>query len=222
VAEGVGAIARDPGALEGPGHRRAEPGGRDTGEDGRLALDRTASSQGVLGSGFFPVFWTLLALGVASIALGAVGNTVRIRRARARLEEHEAAAAVEAAPRRRPFATQSAVVVATVVLAVGLGALAWGISNSGRSAAPAAAAPSGGVAAGKEVFASAACGGCHTLRAAGSSGTVGPNLDQARPSQALVVDRVTHGKGAMPSFAGQLTPQQIQQVATFVSSSASP
>jgi cytochrome c oxidase subunit 1 len=81
-----------------------------------------------------------------------------------------------------------------------------------------AAAP--GSAAGKQVFASESCGGCHTLKAAGSTGTVGPNLDQAKPSKALVVDRVTNGKGNMPSFKGRLTPQQIQQVADFVSSSA--
>jgi Cytochrome c. len=73
--------------------------------------------------------------------------------------------------------------------------------------------------AGKAVFASAGCAGCHTLKAAGASGTVGPNLDQAKPSAALVVDRVTHGKGGMPSFAAQLSEQQIKDVAAFVVSS---
>ena len=37
----------------------------------------------------------------------------------------------------------------------------------------------GDAAAGETVFASAGCGACHTLSAAGSSGTVGPNLDDA-------------------------------------------
>ncbi len=74
----------------------------------------------------------------------------------------------------------------------------------------------GNPAAGKAVFTSAGCSGCHTLKAAGASGTVGPNLDQARPSLALVIDRVTHGKGAMPSFAGQLSQQQIKDLAAFV------
>src|SRR5581483_822017 len=74
--------------------------------------------------------------------------------------------------------------------------------------------------AGKSVFASAGCSGCHTLQAAGASGTVGPNLDQAKPAKALVVDRVTHGKGAMPSFKGQLSAQQLDDVATFVSQAA--
>ena len=80
---------------------------------------------------------------------------------------------------------------------------------------------SSGTAAGKAVFASAGCGGCHTLQAAGSSGTVGPNLDDKHPSADKVIERVTSGKGAMPSFKGQLTPEQIRQVAEFVSSSTS-
>ena len=81
--------------------------------------------------------------------------------------------------------------------------------------------PTGNAAAGKAVFTgSAGCTGCHTLADAGSTGTVGPNLDQAMPSDSLVVDRVTNGKGAMPTFKGTLTPQQIADVATYVSSVA--
>ncbi|HSC91230.1 MAG TPA: c-type cytochrome [Gaiellaceae bacterium] len=64
------------------------------------------------------------------------------------------------------------------------------------------------------------CASCHTLAAAGTSGNVGPNLDQAKPPKALVVDRVTNGKGVMPSFKGQLTDAQIQAVAEYVSTSA--
>ncbi|MGB8351941.1 MAG: c-type cytochrome [Gaiella sp.] len=80
-------------------------------------------------------------------------------------------------------------------------------------------ATSGDAAAGKEVFASAGCGGCHTLSAAGSSGSVGPNLDDASPSYDHVVTQVTNGGGAMPSFKNDLTEQQIQDVAAFVSGS---
>ena len=78
---------------------------------------------------------------------------------------------------------------------------------------------SGDAAAGKEVFASAGCGGCHTFSAAGSSGSVGPNLDDASPSYDHVVTQVTEGGGAMPSFKDELTEQQIQDVAAFVSGS---
>src|SRR3954451_8816468 len=85
-----------------------------------------------------------------------------------------------------------------------------------------AAAPTGNgdAAAGKQVFASAGCGGCHTLKAAGSSGNVGPNLDDLKPSQETVANQVIHGGGPMPAYKGQLTDQQIQDVAAFVSSSA--
>lgn len=71
-------------------------------------------------------------------------------------------------------------------------------------------------ATGKKVFASAGCSGCHTLSAAGATGTVGPNLDQAQPDYRLATARVTLGKGAMPSFKGQLSDQDIANVASFV------
>jgi mono/diheme cytochrome c family protein len=79
----------------------------------------------------------------------------------------------------------------------------------------------GDAEAGEQVFASAGCGSCHTLAAAGSSGTVGPNLDDASPSFDKVVETVTEGKGAMPSFADQLSEQEIRDVAAFVSTSSS-
>lgn len=78
----------------------------------------------------------------------------------------------------------------------------------------------GDAEAGKEVFASAGCGSCHALADAGTSGSVGPNLDEAQPDHELVVDRVTNGAGAMPAFKDQLSEQQIQDVAAYVSSVA--
>jgi mono/diheme cytochrome c family protein len=79
----------------------------------------------------------------------------------------------------------------------------------------------GDAAAGKEVFVGAGgCGSCHTLADAGTSGTIGPNLDDAQPSFDLAVDRVTNGAGAMPSFQGQLSEKQITDVATYVSTAA--
>lgn len=76
--------------------------------------------------------------------------------------------------------------------------------------------------AGKAVFEStdAGCGSCHTLADAGATGTVGPNLDEAKPPKELVVMRVTNGKAVMPSFKGTLTERQIQDVATYVSTVA--
>jgi cytochrome c553 len=79
----------------------------------------------------------------------------------------------------------------------------------------------GDPAAGKEVFLGAsACGTCHTLADAGTSGTVGPNLDDAAPDYELVLDRVTNGQGAMPSFSSTLSEQQIADVSAYVSSVA--
>ena len=74
----------------------------------------------------------------------------------------------------------------------------------------------GDATAGKAVFASAGCVGCHTLADANSHGTVGPNLDQAQPPLSLAVTRVTKGAGAMPSFKGQLTDKQIADVTAYV------
>ena len=74
----------------------------------------------------------------------------------------------------------------------------------------------GDPSAGKGIFSSAGCTGCHTLKAAGSTGTVGPNLDQAKPDYRKATARVTLGKGVMPSFKGQLSDQQIADVAAFV------
>ncbi|HEX4930699.1 MAG TPA: c-type cytochrome [Gaiellaceae bacterium] len=79
----------------------------------------------------------------------------------------------------------------------------------------------GDATAGEAVFASGGCGGCHTLEAAGTSGTVGPNLDDTKPDFALVVDRVTNGRGSMPSFEESLSEQQIADVAQYVVASTS-
>ena len=73
--------------------------------------------------------------------------------------------------------------------------------------------------AGKSIFAEKGCGGCHTLAAAGTGGTVGPNLDEAKPTTELAVTLVTKGRGAMPPFGEQLTPQQIADVAAYITQS---
>jgi cbb3-type cytochrome c oxidase subunit III len=72
---------------------------------------------------------------------------------------------------------------------------------------------------GKDIFL-ANCGSCHTLTDAGTSGTVGPNLDQLKPGELTVQRQVINGGGAMPAFKGTLTPEQITAVAKYVASSA--
>ena len=83
-----------------------------------------------------------------------------------------------------------------------------------------AAAAEGDAAAGAAIFTSAGCGGCHTLAAAGSAGAVGPNLDDAKPDYATVMQFVTNGQGAMPSFSGPLSEDDIKNVAAYVSQNA--
>jgi len=79
----------------------------------------------------------------------------------------------------------------------------------------------GGEAAdGAAIFAEAGCGGCHTLEAAGAAGNVGPNLDDAKPSKELAIDRITNGRGAMPSFKDSYSTAQIEAVATYVADNA--
>jgi len=72
---------------------------------------------------------------------------------------------------------------------------------------------------GKDIFV-ANCGSCHTLADAGTTGNVGPNLDQLKPPEKIVEHQVINGGGAMPAFKGTLTPAQITAVAKYVASAA--
>lgn len=74
----------------------------------------------------------------------------------------------------------------------------------------------GDPAAGKAVFTSAGCAGCHTLADANAHGTVGPNLDQLKPPLTKVVPQVLNGGGAMPAFKDTLTAKQIADVSAYV------
>ena len=119
---------------------------------------------------------------------------------------------------------RTAVALTALLLALGGVAAGCGGDDGGDEAAPPATETTEtegtSSADGAAVFASAGCGGCHTLAAAGSGGSVGPNLDDAAPSVDTVVDRVTNGRGAMPSFSGSLSEDEILAVAEYVSSSA--
>ena len=72
---------------------------------------------------------------------------------------------------------------------------------------------------GKQIF-TTKCGSCHTLKDAGTHGTVGPNLDALKPPFPVVKNQVIHGGGAMPAFQGVLTNKQIDAVAKYVASHA--
>jgi cytochrome c6 len=91
--------------------------------------------------------------------------------------------------------------------------------------APPKSEPGGNAKLGRAVFLANGCSACHTLKAAGASGTIGTNLDRAKPSYATIVGVVTNGKtgklGTMPAFKGSLTGTQIENVAAFIHDSTS-
>jgi mono/diheme cytochrome c family protein len=115
----------------------------------------------------------------------------------------------------------------TVTVTLVTGSISYFESNPLKSgtikvAASGAASGSTAVAAGKQVFETAGCKSCHTLKEAGATGTIGPNLDQVKPNVATVVQFVTNGYNGvgasipMPSFKGTLSAAKIQDVAAFV------
>jgi mono/diheme cytochrome c family protein len=57
---------------------------------------------------------------------------------------------------------------------------------------------------------------CHALEDAGSLATIGPDLDQAQPSNELAVERMLFGKGQMNSFRRDLSDQEIADIAAYV------
>ena len=62
----------------------------------------------------------------------------------------------------------------------------------------------------------AQCGVCHTLKAAGSAGNIGPDLDQLKPPMSQIIYAVTNGIGVMQAWEGILTDEEIEAVAYYV------
>lgn len=86
-------------------------------------------------------------------------------------------------------------------------------------AAPAGAADPSQLAAGRELFtktAAPACAVCHTLADAGAAGAVGPVLDELKPDATRVAKALRDGIGAMPSYQGKLSDEQIAALAAYV------
>ena len=79
------------------------------------------------------------------------------------------------------------------------------------------------MAKGLEIFnETAGCAACHVLKAAGSEGNIGPNLDTVEGlNYDSVMDIVTHGLGVMPAFGEDemLTKDEIDIVSFYVSNS---
>lgn len=72
------------------------------------------------------------------------------------------------------------------------------------------------VAAGRDLFNTWSCSACHTLSDAGSSGAVGPSLDNPSLTHDFIVSRVTNGSGPMPSFGGQISEDEIGKLADYI------
>jgi ubiquinol-cytochrome c reductase cytochrome c subunit len=106
--------------------------------------------------------------------------------------------------RVRPLALSVVTLLAGIALAGGVSSSAWAVAD----------------ADGEAVFDDGGCGGCHVFTPAGSTGTVGPSLDETSLSTAEIAVVVADGRGAMPPFAGQLSPAEIDAVAAYVGSTA--
>jgi len=74
---------------------------------------------------------------------------------------------------------------------------------------------------GKAIF-SANCASCHTLKAAGATGTVGPNLDELGVDEATIEHQVINGGGPMPAFGkeGTLSSEEVKAVSAYVATEA--
>jgi mono/diheme cytochrome c family protein len=107
------------------------------------------------------------------------------------------------------------------VFALGFGLIiAVGLEEGGEATPTITTQPSGNDE-GEQLFAAQGCGGCHTLSAAGATGTVGPSLDETQLSEAEIAAVVEDGRGtAMPAFSDRLSAGEIASVAAYVSASA--
>ena len=108
-------------------------------------------------------------------------------------------------------------------------------STQQTTTASAAPSPAGNAAQAKAVFTSSGCGACHTLKAAGSTATVGPDLDTKlaadakkahMPLAAFTLQSIVnpnayigsgYPKGVMPqTFGKQLSKAQLAALVSFV------
>ena len=108
-----------------------------------------------------------------------------------------------------------------MALAAVAGSAALAGCGSGRDGAappaPRSSAIAPGEADGRRIFVAAGCGSCHALRAAGTHGTNGPDFDTSeRLDRAQLRSSLTEGANGMPSYAGRLTPRQMDAVTRFL------
>jgi mono/diheme cytochrome c family protein len=67
-----------------------------------------------------------------------------------------------------------------------------------------------------EILFNESCASCHQFEAAGSTGSIGPNLDDSAVSLDEAIRQIANGGGQMPAFKDQFTEEQIDAVARYV------
>ncbi|WP_217915265.1 cbb3-type cytochrome c oxidase subunit I [Miltoncostaea marina] len=131
-------------------------------------------------------------------------------------------------PRLTSAPLQALGVVLTILVLTGLGTAGWAVGrgtddDSRMAFVPQPAAAQGGAGGpGLEVFVASGCGSCHAFQAAGSTGAVGPSLDERAPTADRAEQVVRNGLNAMPAFGNQLSDDEIEAVATYVAENAAP
>jgi mono/diheme cytochrome c family protein len=79
------------------------------------------------------------------------------------------------------------------------------------------------LAAGKQLFEDWGCASCHALKDASASGHIGPAFDgNAALTKEFTVGRITNGQGAMPSFGGLMTDEEIGTLADYIVTKKAP
>lgn len=111
-----------------------------------------------------------------------------------------------------------------LALVIGLGVAACGGDDEGTEETTAEETTTettgdDAFAAGRTVFVDS-CGQCHTLSEAGTSGSVGPNLDGVGLSADEIEEQVRNGGGGMPAFEGDLSDDEIENVSSYVAEAA--
>ena len=110
----------------------------------------------------------------------------------------------------------------------------FAVDRSGEDQGALATAGLAQAKTGEQIFTAAGCAGCHTFGPAGSTGTIGPNLNdlkaaaakfgKGKPPEDYVSESILKPDAfivpgftnSMPSFDGRLTDQQVQALVDYL------
>jgi mono/diheme cytochrome c family protein len=152
----------------------------------------------------FVLFWLVLGLGLFIVAMSGGPSGARER--------------IASQSRRTRRLTAVGFALALVVLGVGI-PVAVIAEVEDRDSIPSANIPhlTDAQQEGRELFGQR-CRNCHTLAAANASAQVGPNLDQLRPNEELVLDAIQKGRarGNGQMAANLVEDEDAEAVASFV------